>query len=242
MDSRRSSCPITGPHSRAKTLLHSSAAMASKHLTSAPYHPASNGLAERAVQTLKNALRKDPGWVSLGTQISRFLFRYRITPHSTTGVTPAELLMGRRLRSRLDLLHPDISERVRKRQLVQKEGHDSHCRQRELSTGQTVWVRNPPNGRPWFPGTISEVLSQQRFRISLEDGRVVDRHIDHVQHRIVPPEGDQSQPSAELVLPDLDLPEDSVEPSPDPPVEVADSPAPSPRRSARDRRPPERLM
>ena len=213
-----------------------------KHLTSAPYHPASNGLAERAVQILKNALKKDPGGVSLETQISRFLFSYRITPHSTTGVAPAELLMGRRPRSRLDLLYPDIAERVRKRQLDQKEGHDLHCRQRKLSAGQSVWVRNRANGRPWFPGTISKVLSQQRFRISLEDGRVVDRHIDHVRHRVVSPEVDQPQPSTEPVLPDLDPSEDSDVPSPDPPAEVADVPVPTLRRSTRDRRPPERLM
>ena len=67
-----------------------------RHLTSALYHPASNGLAERAVQILKNALKKDPGGVSLDTQIARFLFHYQITPHSTTGIAPAELLMGRR--------------------------------------------------------------------------------------------------------------------------------------------------
>ena len=29
-----------------------------RHITSAPYHPATNGLAERAVQTLKSALKK----------------------------------------------------------------------------------------------------------------------------------------------------------------------------------------
>lgn len=38
-----------------------------RHVTSAPYHPALNGLAERVVQTLKSALNKDPGGVSLET-------------------------------------------------------------------------------------------------------------------------------------------------------------------------------
>jgi hypothetical protein len=37
-------------------------------------------------------------------------------PHSTTGIPPAEMLMGRRLRSRLDLLYPDVSKRVESQQ------------------------------------------------------------------------------------------------------------------------------
>ena len=53
-------------------------------LMSAPYHATSNGLAKRAVQMHKNALKKDPGGVSLDIQILRFLFHYRITPDSTT--------------------------------------------------------------------------------------------------------------------------------------------------------------
>ena len=30
-----------------------------------------------------------------------FLFQYRVTPHSVTGISPAELLMGRKLRDKL---------------------------------------------------------------------------------------------------------------------------------------------
>ena len=51
-----------------------------RHLWSAPYHPASNGLAERAVQTFKNAMKKATT-SDLETHLSRFLFQYRITPH-----------------------------------------------------------------------------------------------------------------------------------------------------------------
>ena len=38
------------------------------------------------------------------TRVSRFLFLYRHTPHTTTGVPPAELLLGRIPRLHLDLM------------------------------------------------------------------------------------------------------------------------------------------
>ena len=60
-----------------------------RHVRSAPYHAATNGLAECAVQTLKNALKRMTGDVE--TCLARFLFQYRLTPHSTTGQSPAEL-------------------------------------------------------------------------------------------------------------------------------------------------------
>ena len=81
------------------------------HITSAPYHPSTNGLAERAVQTFKIAMKKS-GSSNLEYNLSKFLFQYRITPHATTGETPSKLLMGRQLRSQLNLVHPNLQQHV----------------------------------------------------------------------------------------------------------------------------------
>ena len=61
------------------------------HKKSAPYHPATNGIAERAVQILKQGLKKNNEGC-LSDRIAKLLFTYRRTPHSTTGVSPAKLL------------------------------------------------------------------------------------------------------------------------------------------------------
>lgn len=96
-----------------------------QHVFSAPYHPSSNGLAERAVQTFKQALKQMQPEGSLQSRLSRFLFKYNITPHTTTGIAPSELLMGRQLRSRLSLLYPDVASTVDHKQNVQKKGKDN---------------------------------------------------------------------------------------------------------------------
>ena len=93
------------------------------HQRISPYHPASNGLAERTVQRLKRAMKQLTG--SLETRLSRFLFNYRITPQSTTGVSPAELMFSRCLRSRFDLLYPDVSKGVQAKQLLQQKSRSS---------------------------------------------------------------------------------------------------------------------
>ena len=77
------------------------------HITSAPYHPSTNELAERAVQTFKQALKCIQG-SSNQEKLSMFLFQYQITPHTMTGIAPAELLMGQCLHSCLALLFPTV--------------------------------------------------------------------------------------------------------------------------------------
>jgi len=44
-----------------------------------PYHPSSNGLTERAVQTFKTAMKRMSGG-SVENKLARFLFKYRVTP------------------------------------------------------------------------------------------------------------------------------------------------------------------
>ena len=84
----------------------------------------SSGLAERVVQTFKQGIKPLQGG-TIETKLSWFLLKYRLTPHTTTGRSPAELLLGRQPWSRLDLLHPDVSGRVQESQARQKRAHDT---------------------------------------------------------------------------------------------------------------------
>ena len=85
-----------------------------KHTLVLPYHPQSNEAAERSVRVVKEALIEQVlegnKRRSIKHRLADFLFRYRTTPHSTTGTTPAELLMKRRLRTRLSLVKPDLAQ------------------------------------------------------------------------------------------------------------------------------------
>ena len=72
------------------------------HITSSPHLAQSNVQAERTVQTLKKLLKEssDP-YLALLT--------YRCTPFPWCKLSPAELLMGRRLRSNISLLQDQLT-------------------------------------------------------------------------------------------------------------------------------------
>ena len=60
-----------------------------KHIRCAPYHPSSNGAAERFVQTFKKAMKANrDSPLSFSHRLSNFLFTYRFSPHATTNEPP----------------------------------------------------------------------------------------------------------------------------------------------------------
>lgn len=153
-----------------------------RHIQIAPYHPSSNGLAERAVKVFKQGIRK----LTEGTvndRIARSLFQYRITPHTTTGVSPAEMLMGRRLRSRLDLLKPSVEQRVEEKQRQQQADHDKHCRMRSFSEGEKVFVKNNRSGEKWLSGHILKSSGPVSFKVQLQNGKMIRCHQDQLRSR-----------------------------------------------------------
>ena len=65
--------------------------------------------------------------------------------------------MGRRLRSRLDLMKPDLTETVQSKQLKQKLTHDNKKSFRKFSEGDAVYIEDFSHAKPkWVSGTIQK--------------------------------------------------------------------------------------
>ena len=134
---------------------------------------------------MKRALRKHAASVrrggkkrSLKHQLANCLFQFRNTPHSVTGVTPSELFLKCKPRTKFSILLPNMEEHILNQQVRQQRQHDkSHVKLPELSPHDSVNVPNTWGGmEEWVPGTVIRRLGPLRrrsntrnvsFRISL---------------------------------------------------------------------------
>ena len=152
-----------------------------KHIRSAPYHPASNGLAERFVRSFKEAMKAaGPSPKFVCYRLENFLLANRSTPHGTTGRTPASLFLRRDLRTRLDLLKPSCCGQVLDKQATQIERREQHSRARDFVVGQTVMARNYGPGEKWIPGVIHQKQGPMSYIVDTDKG-LWKRHVEQLQ-------------------------------------------------------------
>uniref|UniRef100_A0A672INC6 Gypsy retrotransposon integrase-like protein 1 n=1 Tax=Salarias fasciatus TaxID=181472 RepID=A0A672INC6_SALFA len=123
-----------------------------KHIRTALYHPQANGGVERFNQTLKNGLRAHMAdGLPFSDSLQSTLMHYRATPHSTTGSSPALLMLGRELQLPLERLRrpgsnvPAVATstrgRVAEQQRRMKQRFDKEHRARHPALAVSDWVR-----------------------------------------------------------------------------------------------------
>ena len=143
-----------------------------KHILTAPYHPSSNGQAERTVETVKNMLRKLTKG-DINTRVNRLLLTLRTTC-SVEGRSPAQLLMGRQLRTMLDVLHPEEEHKN-----VQ---HRENEKKREINIGDKVLIRSfNSRSAKWITGRVLHKIGHYMYRVRTDEGLEVRRHVDQIR-------------------------------------------------------------
>ena len=170
-----------GPQFASKTFAEWCNAHSIAHLTSAPFHPASNGEAERLVgvfkQAMKRAVREEKKSKHLA--LREFLQQYRVTPHCTTGRTPAELMLGHQVRSSLSVLQT----RAHKTKLQKKSTSPAKPK---FTIGAHVHYRDYTRNRPkWVAGKVTGHVGNKMFTVQGPDGHC-RRHEDQLKLRSVP--------------------------------------------------------
>ncbi|KRX44072.1 Transposon Tf2-9 polyprotein [Trichinella murrelli] len=143
-------------------------------------YPASNGQAERMVRTAKEALRKmvHGSWKQ---RLANFLFLQCVSPCATTGKSPTELLMKRRLRTVLDRIHPDIEvEAIEGNSDVTKPDKQKI---RIFAPDDLVFARNYEHGPKWCPATIVAPTGPVFYKVRTTDGQLWKHHLDQLRKR-----------------------------------------------------------
>lgn len=147
-----------------------------KHITSSPLYAQSNGKAEKGVHILKQLLKKADD-----SQSDPYLalLNYRASPLEC-GLSPAELLMNRKLRSTLpsyseQKMRPKLKKRLQRQKMKQKSFYDRTAKPLPpLSSNDTVRVEDPVGWRT--KATVLQEVAPRSFTVRTEEGQILRRN------------------------------------------------------------------
>ena len=228
------------------------------HLTGAPYHPATNRAAERLIQSFKQALRKSS--LPPKEALQEFLMQYRRIPFAS-GLSPSELLNGRRIRTKIDTLVPSIPHLLQGRQSRQASKH-SNAEDSEVvskvehhySLGDPCYALyfGPRRDRDprWVPAIVTKVHGTRSVNVRvIPRGPTWRRHLDQLRPRYGSDQDDDPCEIPTSVLSTETLPAGTDHASSSSSMNQRNNPRlptgdeygrHNPRRSARTKRPPKK--
>ena len=231
-----------GPQFSAETFQEFARDYCFQHVTSSPKYPQANGEAERAVNTAKKLLQKN-------ADVNLALLTYRSSPLQN-GLSPAELLMGRRLKTQLPVLpktlhpKPQDLETVKQKEdyyrVKQQEDFNRRYRARELPNlhqGDRVWIRDQHREAE----VISKAPHPRSFLVKTDNGilrrnRSALINLDPTDHSSTKLTGNQSPEPDSTAKSTVDT--SNVEPSVQPELNTESTVT---TRSGRLVKPPQRL-
>ena len=156
-----------------------------EHRRTTPLWPPANGEIERQngsiLKRLRIAQAEGRNWKS---EMDNFLMMYLSTPHSTNGVSPAELLFKRRIRNKLPHLQEfSIEDEVRDSDSERKEKGkvyavcQRNARESEIREGDKVLLRQEKENK------LSTPYKQSPFTVIQQNSNSVVVEADGVQYR-----------------------------------------------------------
>ncbi|KAL1264137.1 hypothetical protein QQF64_004492 [Cirrhinus molitorella] len=149
-----------------------------KHVTSSPLYPQSNGKAEKGVHIIKQLLKKAAS--SKGDPYLALL-NYRASPLEH-GLSPAEILMGRKLRTTLPYVtrpNKNKNKTWRKKQMHLKQRQKINYDRTSRSLGPLAvkdTVRLEDNNTWSRRATVLEEVNPRSYTVKTEDGQILRRN------------------------------------------------------------------
>ena len=118
-------------------------------------------------------------------KFAKFLIAYRNrnAPHFTTGVSPARLLLGRPLRTRLDLVKPNLNRKMvnQQHQRIIRAANEKGRQRRQLEVGDSVMSRDYRGDLKWCSGLIVNKTRPLMHEVQVAPGIISRRHIDQLK-------------------------------------------------------------